>query len=235
MSRCVLNNLTKVIKKATFESGNGFDLGFRFISISSILFLSGCVWSGFQPVPQSYSSIGVSPGPVVTLQNFDDENFRTNAVEAIKFSRLVIEHPDFKNDLIQQSLLPTCKSDNRLSGTEVFESLSDARPFSLAARKPWRAVAVANIGKQRVAVKKSRFRNWNGTQEQRGQLIETLVHEMTHMVPASPETLGDTEIYSKYTDRGHGTELCPDEDLVSYYVGSLAKKVYLANYQQLNP
>lgn len=213
-------------------------LNFRALKTLSLfslsIILTGCVWSNYKVPPQSIAVFGTSPGPVVTLQNLDDSALKTNALAAVKLASQVVNHQDFIQGLQGKNLRASCSSDKLVKGEEVYESLNEAHQFSLVAKKPWFAIAVADISKRRVAIRKSRFRKWNGTVEQRGELIETLVHEMTHMIPEITSAQNKKTIQSRYKDDGHGTASCPDLDLVSYHVGDLAKRVYISNHQNFN-
>jgi len=196
-----------------------------------ILALQGCVWSGYLARPDGQTLYGTKPGPVASLQNIDNPIFKTNAIDALETAARVIQHPDFEASVKARELRVSCDSDIRVKGSEVMKDLRRAFDFSLVARKPFRAIAVTDISNQRMAIKKSRFRGWNGNVEARADMIETLVHEMSHLVPERGFTGDPSDAKYLYEDDGHGTSSCPDNQLVSYELGRIAREVYKANYE----
>ena len=197
----------------------------------STLALQGCVWSGYVSRPVGQTLYGTSPGPVASIQNIDNPIFKTNAIDALETAARVIQHPDFEASLKERELRMTCDSDLLINGSEVINDLRRAFDFSLVARKPFGAIAVTDIAKQRMAIKKGRFRGWNGDVEDRADMIETLAHEMTHLVPERGFTGDPRDARYLYKDGGHGTSSCPDNQLVSYELGRIAGEVYKANYE----
>lgn len=202
--------------------------------IIPILALQGCVWSGYLARPDGETLYGAKPGPVASLQNIDNQIFKNNAINALETATRVIQHPDFEASLKARELRVSCNSDELIKGPEILADLQRAFNFSLVARKPFLAIAVTDIANQRMAIKKSRFQGWNGDAEARADMIETLVHEMTHLVPASGFTGDPSDARYLYKDDGHGTQSCPDDQLVSYELGRIAREVYKANYEAID-
>jgi hypothetical protein len=93
----------------------------------------------------------------------------------------------------------------------------------LLGRGAW---ATTSIYKQRITILPSRINGWiGGKREDRANLINTLVHEMTHLVPREGATLRNL-----FTDRGNGTSSCPRARLVSYELGRQAELIWLATH-----
>ena len=197
----------------------------------SILALQGCVWSGYLARPNGEALYGTPPGPVASLQNINNPIFKANAIEAIETAAQVIQHPDFEASIKLREFRMSCDSNQLIKGSAVINDLRRAFDFSLVARKPFRAIAVTDIVNQRMAIKKSRFQGWNGDVEDRADMIETLAHEMTHLVPERGFTGDPRDARYLYKDGGHGTSSCPDNQLVSYELGRIAGEVYKANYE----
>ena len=200
----------------------------------SILALQGCVWSGYLTRTEGQTSYGTPPGPVASLQNINNPKFKTNAIDALETAARVIQHPDFETSLKARDFRMSCESDMRVKGSEIFDDLRRAFNFSLVARKPFLAIAVTDIANQRMAIKKGRFEGWNRDMEARADMIETLVHEMTHLVPERGFTGDPSDARYLYKDDGHGTKSCPDNQLVSYELGRIAREVYKANYEAID-
>lgn len=197
----------------------------------SILALQGCVWSGYLVRPDGHTLYGTPPGPVASLQNINNPTFKTNAIDALETAAQVIQHPDFEASLKTREFRMSCDSDVLVKGSAVIDDLRRAFDFSLVARKPFRAIAVTDIANQRMAIKKSRFQGWNGDVEARAEMIETLVHEMTHLVPERGFTGDPINARHLYKDDGHGSPSCPDNQLVSYELGRIAGEVYKLNHE----
>jgi len=181
--------------------------------------------------PDGQTLYGTKPGPVASLQNIDNPIFKANAIDALETAARVIQHPDFEASLKGREFRMSCDSEVLVKGLEISSDLRRAFDFSLVARKPFRAIAVTDIANQRMAIKKSRFHGWNGEVEARADMIETLVHEMTHLVPERGFTGDPSDALYLYKDGGHGTSSCPDNQLVSYELGRIAGEVYKANYE----
>lgn len=213
--------------------------------LASTALLQGCVWSGYQARMADDALHGRAPGPVVSLQNLRGTNYADVARDAVSAAQRVVAHPEFRREVRSLSLLPTCDGEPRLSGEAVLASLGEAFDYSLVARKPFRAVAVADIGHQRVAVSPSRFSRWPQGVGARAELIETLVHETLHMIPEPPVRKrdgdangnmdeGEKAYESRYRDDGHGAPGCRDDDLVSYRVGKIAGAVYMLHHDAID-
>ena len=200
----------------------------------SATLLSGCVWWGFEPRTAEAPLWGEHPGPVATLQNLEGTEFERPAMEALVTAGLVVSHPDFVAGVSALTLRPRCGAAQDLSGADVLPRLEEANPFSLVARKPGNANAVTALSPPRVAVRRSRFRNWSGPPERRAELIDTLVHEWTHLVPGlNADGEIDDSVFA-FADKGHGTSACPDLSLVSYALGEQARIVYERHHESLD-
>ena len=67
-----------------------------------------------------------------------------------------------------------------------------------------------------------RLKAWRAGGARRGDLINTLAHEMTHMVPAT----APGEIF-RFQDDGHRKRKRPALELVSYGIGDLVERLWL--------
>lgn len=195
------------------------------------------VWSGFRaPAPSDYRHADTTaPCPAVGLQNLSAE--RSAALLAAladvcdiladpEFARRIRNEPEWLADC-----LPGRRPGKPMAGAAVAAALAPPRtPFSVVARKPWRAVAVTNLNYPAIAIRKRRFDAWaSGVPRRQAQMIETLAHEMAHLVPES-----DGSRRSLFKDGGHvdsskpaDAHKCLNSKLVSYDSGRIVADIWL--------
>lgn len=94
--------------------------------------------------------------------------------------------------------------------------------YSINPRHPWMAIAQTQKSendhtKNRIAIKPKRIKTWfSENKETRSLLINTIAHEITHTVSY------------KFADSGHGSEQCPNNELVSYGIGDIVAEIWIA-------
>lgn len=195
------------------------------------------VWSGFRkPEPTDYQRAETSaPCPAVGLQNLTPER-RAMFLAALadvceiladpEFSRRVQNEPEWLADCLSNGM-----PGRGASGAEVVQALTPPRyGFSVVAGKPWGADAVTNLYHQGIAIRKQRFDAWaSGVPARQAAMINTLAHEMTHLVPESPGSMR-----SLFKDEDHvasnaeaDRHKCLNSKLVSYDVGRIVAEIWL--------
>ena len=114
----------------------------------------------------------------------------------------------------------------RASGQDVYRALVEQQAgFILIRRKVGvsATVAMTDVVAREIKIMPERFiAAAGGDRAARAALINTITHEITHLVPAdgAPST-------SRYTDSGYWLPWCSASRLVSYGVGGLAETVWL--------
>jgi len=196
--------------------------------ITVLLLMNGCswvAWRGYEepsktPPPSDYVSVKGECFSV-GLQNLN-EHQRIAILEASAVVCEVIRSKPFEARVKSQDWLASCDLNTKgeadtFEGEKVYELLSQGIPnFSVNPKTPWMAIAQAqksetNHSLNRVAIKPSRIESWYSSKK--GDLINTIAHESTHLISYS------------FRDKGHGTSGCPDSSLVSYGVGDLAEEL----------
>ncbi len=172
--------------------------------------------------------IHVTPCSTVELVNFPSDAAGA-ARAALDAACAVRRSQAFAAGAAARDWLPGCSIlplPNRrwVSGASVRDAMADAGArFQLVYENPG-AVASTSVGAQRMRIRPEQFEGWlSGDPERRAALVNTLVHETTHLIsePGRPGRF-------RYTDRGHGSWWCPDRDLVSYGLGDLAARTWRA-------
>jgi len=217
------------------------DTAYRYLAALTLLTLAACspgyprplLWAGYQPPTEAslYPAIAAPPCPRVGLQNLSAAEAAV-AKSAIDDLCRVIASPAFAAEIQGRDWLATCgkdRSGNRdvIAGEDVYRLYTTGiAPFSLRFRKPVNAVASTQIFQERIAIRKRRLADWSsGDPARMGETINTLAHEMTHMV------WNDARDGFRFQDQGHQGDTCPDTDilLVSYGLGNAAERVWKAS------
>ena len=197
------------------------------LAIAALAGLSGCmigypgftIWQGFRPPIDSDVAAPVGFCPSVHTQNLKPEQRQAFAV-AYAEACTVIASSEFRRQVEARTWLSGCGTP-RISGAEAYTRYASSIPaYSVIFRNPVNAIALTNSGTRRIAIRPSRLRPWQDGTGSKAELIGTLAHEMTHLVPGTP----------MFTDGGHGTAACPDSDLVSYGFGNIAMQVWQARH-----
>lgn len=194
-----------------------------------ILLTSGCAgsmswvaWRGYDkpvqppPSPGSYKTVSGNCFSI-GVQNLSPKQ-ETAVLEAAGRVCEVISSTEFKQRVSTQQWFTSCDitASNRermLKGPQIYEIINSSIPnFSVHPKKPWMAIAQADRVYKRMAIDPTRINMWY-SDNQKGKLINTMAHEITHLASVL------------FRDRGHGTPDCPDTKLVSYGVGNLVEEL----------
>lgn len=201
--------------------------------------LSGCwltnayLWKSYQsPSLSSFQNPMTNiECPKIGIQNLSSDQ-ANSITEVVKEVCEIQATQNFRDEILKKSdwlascdLLP--EGFDGIEAREVIEIVSGPKEnFSVIARKPILAIAQIDPPNARIAIRKQRFKHWRtGTDPQRAEMIATLAHEMTHFVKS------DGNLSYRFRDRGHGSKRCPDNRLVSYEVGNITKRLWLAALQ----
>lgn len=194
-------------------------------------FLTGCgSWGGYKYPRTDTDSFKVGKIEVST-QNFNSESeLDTKRLAAIKDATVEVERifsgERFKEIIDSDDFIASCDNGKkRVPGSVVLTDLLDLDvSISIAAKKPWFAEGLTDPVNARITINPARidaFSQEGGDIFQASLLIETLAHELAHMIPENQETT-----LPKYRDRGHGND-CPQNELVSYAVGKTARAIWI--------
>ena len=179
----------------------------------------------------SMAGVAGTPCPRMTLHDFTPVQTAA-ATEALEAACRVIGSPSFRAEVTGKDWLSGCRllpfgKPYRVRGAEVYRLLEAGVPdFKLVAAKVGgpSTVAVTSVVHSTITIMPSRFEGWTGgTKAGRAALVDTLVHEMTHLIPEE----GTTDRF-RFTDNFHGTWWCRDENLVSYGLGQAAGRLWRA-------
>ncbi|NIJ39204.1 hypothetical protein FHR22_003938 [Sphingopyxis panaciterrae] len=143
-----------------------------------------------------------------------------------EFSRRIEREPEWLADCLSNKM-----PGKPVTGAAVIAALVPPRtPFSVVAEKPWQAEAVTNLGYPAIAIRKQRFAAWaSGAPRRQAQMIETLAHEMTHLIPESEGSLRSLfkdEDHVDSTDPAKAHK-CLNSKLVSYDSGQIVADIWL--------
>lgn len=187
---------------------------------AAILLLGGCTWWGFEPA-STYQATQVQGCPGIGTQNLNDTD-RPIIIEAAAVACRTIRSAEFERHLKGLQLREACDSDVRIAGVDALDVVrTDLPDHSIIARKPWLAEALTDPQSRRIAIRKKRFEAWKRGGAGRGALVNTLVHEWTHLILDDGGSV-------RFRDRGHTGESpgCPQTELVSYRLGNLAEEIW---------
>lgn len=192
--------------------------------------MCGCAWVAWvgyedpvtQPPPGSYELVEGGCFRVGT-QNLNIDQRRAILGAAGKVCQ-VFDSKDFQARVEGQEWIASCDGNDGspkiITGEEVYLLLQEEVPdFSVNPMWPWMAIAQAQKSendhvKNRIAIRPGRIDRWYSAEvEDRGALINTVAHEITHLISYN------------FRDRGHGSKACPDDKLVSYGIGNLVEEL----------
>lgn len=147
--------------------------------------------------------------------------------QALAATCRVITSPRFRAAVLAHPWLAGCRAvaggEDVMTGAEVYRRYAArAGTITIDLGSPSNAVAVTNIWKSRILFRATLLDPWLGPDSpKRGNLVDSLAHEMTHLV------WNDTHKGYRFTDRGHGTGKCTNARLVSYGLGNTARALWL--------
>lgn len=212
----------------------------------TVFLLGACshTWQGVKPPTATTLKIGERPAPIILTQNLSqrDIDITTNAIAEIKS---ILANDAFRTRLNAKKWLTDCTSKGYLvDGNEILNDLeTNTLMVSLKKKNSKTGNAITNWVKAtdgnkkvsfaaRMIIDPDRFDNWDKNRQSKANMINTLLHETTHLVPnkdAFSESFDG--FWTKYSDEGWNKTTCPQSGLVSYAVGNLAESVWL----ELNP
>ena len=186
---------------------------------SRLAFAMSLAWMPLPAAAQETAVQTTMQCPLIDYSGLSDANTRI-----MKEARLaaceVLASQAFKDALAQEMLRESCDSDKVIGGQDLYAILTSVLPdHRIVAKKPWFAEAATNPVTKRIIIRRGRFEGWSMGSKRQGEMINTLVHEWTHLI------LGPDE-YSRFQDQGHGTAGCPNQVLVSYRTGDLAEQTW---------
>lgn len=142
----------------------------------------------------------------------------------------ILASPQFEADLSTQQLEWACPgfffaARKRIEPADVLHALRNEVPefaVALGSFRNGNVTAETSISARRIRISE----HWldrasvDGSKE-RGDLVNTLAHEMTHLIPAPGDANG-----FRFADRGQSMPWCKRTRLVSYSVGDTAERLW---------
>ncbi len=205
-------------------------------SCSTTLLLGGCVGLSNEVKIQPSSDlqknqVGQFPGPIYYTKALKESD-RIVLEKAYDGMMKVINNTKFQSRLNSKTWRAGCFSNIRVSGNTIISDLKK-NTVSVALKKKYsrNANATTNIIKRTMKIDPNRFDNWYVSHQKKAAMINTLIHETTHLVPYDKETPSGKSWYYKYYDEGHNSRGCDDSDLVSYVVGKFAEETWIEMHE----
>jgi hypothetical protein len=173
--------------------------------------------------------------PNATLTNEAPE-LRAALSTAMADACAILESDQFRATIENLRLARKCpilpfKKHKRLPGPEIYRKLADGMPSTItvtAEKVGWSStIAVTNTARRSITIKPDRFSEWLGSEpSDRAGMINTLVHEMTHLVEPTPGAG-----FAYFQDGGQWTPWCNEDLLVSYALGDEAAAQWIATHR----
>lgn len=223
-----------------------FSLFLRSTGVAALLATGACAhtWMGVKPPTPQTLKIGQRPGPIVLTQNLSSADIAITKL-AISEIESVIASELFLTKLNAQTWRTDCTQDGYfVDGIEILSDLTNnTLPVSLKKKNSVTGNAITNWGKNiasngdvsfvsRMIIDPDRFDNWHDDRQSKANMINTLIHETTHLVPNKSAYEDSFQgFWTKYSDEGWNNDTCLQSTLVSYAVGNIAEDVWL----ELNP
>jgi hypothetical protein len=196
------------------------------------LSLSGCMsiaWIGFKkPVENDFVSLNSNENCMkIGKQNLNNRQKKA-VLEAATEVCNIFHSDQFRKRVNAQTWLASCDEKNgkpdEVTGEEVYKMLiNNISNYSVHPRKPWRAIAQTQRNEiyfvyNRVAIKPKIIEAWYSQVDTiKSELVNTIAHETTQIISFD------------FADRGHGSQKCPNDRLVSYGIGNLVEELWLSN------
>ena len=144
----------------------------------------------------------------------------------------VLGSPNFRAGVEARSWHAGCprfpwSSQQSVQGREAYQAMAALPDFTLVVAKVGgrSTIASTDVATSTITIMPARFEGWlTGGDQNQADLVNTLVHEMTHLVPKE-----GAPTRFRFTDSGHWTLWCDAEHLVSYGLGDLAETVWLSS------
>lgn len=192
--------------------------------------LSSCMsiaWIGFdKPNEADYVVVNSNSNCMrIAMQNLNERQ-KIAITEAAKDVCEIFNSDEFRDRVKSQHWLASCDETNgkadEVSGDDVYNSIiKKINDYSVHPRKPWLAIAQtqrneSDLVYNRVAIKPKRIEAWYSSIDSiKSELVNTIAHETMHIISFD------------FADRGHGSDKCPDERLVSYGIGNIVEELWL--------
>lgn len=195
----------------------------------TVTFVTACATT---PLPSksdltTLETIGTAPGPVYIVNSLSDDDKRI-VKEAHAAMITVLNSDAFKTKMNAKKLRAGCLNDVKVTGDFVIADIQERTiPVILRKQNSTNANATTDIVDEWMRIDHNRFNNWDKSKQNQAAMVNTLVHETTHLVPYDNATPPGKNWFYKYYDQGHNTNSCMDADLVSYVTGNLAGEVWL--------
>jgi hypothetical protein len=195
--------------------------------LTSLFSCMWVAWIGYEhPTESDFHQVQTTPNCMaIGVQNLKDPRQRTAVLEAVGEVCLIFASAEFAREVASRTWLASCKRPNggpdEISGEEVYRRLGGELPdYSVHPRDPWDAIAQADPHDDRmynrVAISPSQIGKWySRSRDTRGDLVNTIAHETTHIVSTG------------FQDEGHA-ENCDSDRLVSYGIGKLTEDLWEA-------
>lgn len=194
--------------------------------------VSSCMsiaWIGFdKPKEGDYVVLNSNSNCMkIAVQNLNDRQ-KTAITEAANDVCEIFKTDEFRDRVKSQNWLASCKETNgkldEVSGEEVYNAIMQKiNDYSVHPRKPWLAIAQtqrneSDLAYNRVAIQPNRIEAWYSSIESiKSELVNTIAHETMHIISLD------------FADRGHGSEKCIDDRLVSYGIGNIVEEMWLSH------
>ena len=185
---------------------------------------------------QAPATASSTPGvrcPTATLTN-EDPDLREDLRTAMADACAILESDLFRVAVEESRLARKCpgpfKKHKLLDGREIYRKLAEGLPtsFTATAEKVGGedTVASTSAGNRSMSIEPFKFTDWRGgSQKKRAETINTLIHEMTHLVETTPGSW-----VSFFQDGWEWSPWCNGELLVSYSLGDIAETQWLASH-----
>lgn len=194
--------------------------------------LGACTfWPYKKPTSFTPASTAVSC-PSLGTQNLSEGDSR-NLLEAFARACEVIHSDAFMDRMAERTFVERCIEGNpEISGADLVRLLRNEVPdHSIVVRKPPDAEALSEGNNRRIAIRNRRVDAWNDGPPRSGRLVDTLVHEWTHMFMKA-------DGFPRFQDSGWSADpddACYKGNLVSYESGRIAEEVYLLDNPTADP
>lgn len=201
--------------------------------VAASVAVSSCMWTtwigydgNFQGRPVASSAAGCPAE--IGVQNLDEQQAAAAADIVSEVCDIFAQESFADRIRAKTNWLASCKvlpdgSYDTIAADEVVRIIRLPKDsVSILDRRPLTGVAQIDPGKRRIAVPKAWLENWQtGTRLEKGEVIETFAHELTHFVRDS----GDARF--RFQDGGWKKASCGQDRLASYSVGRLAETHWL--------
>ena len=212
---------------------------------------SGCAWFGFKnnpPAESSWQTPSAGGGTPITTYFYQPDSRRTQAIkEALAEVHAIYQDEDFRDRvrefdgwLTRATRCGPQKSEFKVSGATVVSTVLDGgfEKVHYLVNMNTSAIATTGIGSwNRTSINPYQVDKWwsHGRLELKAELINTVAHELTHLVRLSLECedsgggASNCGFTQRYQDKDHDS--CTETYLVSCRLGDMAACYYRLKHQ----